>query len=121
MGGGAQGCAERTVLHADPCGAYVRYVRAPWSPARYGLVFLLFALGLMCKPMLVTVPFVLLLLDYWPLNRWTRSGHRKQNSESRELILEKLPLLALPSRRAWSRSSPKKLALRPLRPIFPFS
>ena len=51
-------------------GAYVRYARAPWSPLRYGLVVLLFALGLMCKPMLVTMPFVLLLLDYWPLNRF---------------------------------------------------
>src|ERR1700682_2467456 len=51
-------------------GAYVRYARAPWSPLRYGLVVLLLALGLMCKPMLVTMPFVLLLLDYWPLNRF---------------------------------------------------
>src|SRR5437762_10850382 len=50
-------------------GAYVRYARAPWSPLCYGLVVLLFAMGLMCKPMLVTMPFVLLLLDYWPLNR----------------------------------------------------
>ena len=32
-------------------------------------MLLFFALGLMCKPMLVTLPFVLLLLDYWPLNR----------------------------------------------------
>ena len=44
-------------------GAYVHYARHPWSPARYGLVLLLFALGLMCKPMLVTLPLVLLLLD----------------------------------------------------------
>ncbi len=50
-------------------GAYVRYARCPRSPVRYGLVLLLFALGLMCKPMLVTLPFVLLLLDYWPLGR----------------------------------------------------
>ena len=38
--------------------AYVRYARRPWSPARYGLVLLLFALGLLCKPMLVTLPGV---------------------------------------------------------------
>src|SRR5579864_7584242 len=44
-------------------GAYVRYARGPRSPARYGLVMLLFALGLMCKSMLVTLPVVLLLLD----------------------------------------------------------
>ena len=37
-------------------GAYVRYARRPWSLARYGLVVLLFAMGLMCKPMLVTLP-----------------------------------------------------------------
>src|SRR5208282_3164253 len=53
-------------------GAYVRYARRPWSRARYGLVVLLFALGLMSKPILVTLPFVLLLLDYWPLNRFSR-------------------------------------------------
>jgi tetratricopeptide (TPR) repeat protein len=67
-------------------GAYVRYVRRPWSPVRYGLVVLLFALGLMCKPMLVTLPVVLLLLDYWPLRRVASAGR---------LVLEKLPLLAL--------------------------
>jgi tetratricopeptide (TPR) repeat protein len=69
-------------------GAYVRYARRPWSPARYGLVVLLFAMGLMCKPMLVTLPLVLLLLDYWPLQR---VGPRKLPG----LVLEKLPLLAL--------------------------
>lgn len=83
--------------------AYLRFIRlfhpelhkeaAPWSFAcnlkqwtNYGFVLLLFALGLMCKPMLVTLPFVLLLLDYWPLQR-------KQTI--RQLSLEKLPLLAL--------------------------
>jgi len=50
-------------------GAYVRYVRRPPSLIRYGVVVLLFALGLLSKNMLVTMPFVLLLLDYWPLNR----------------------------------------------------
>lgn len=78
-------------------GAYVRYARAPWSTLRYGLVVFLFALGLMCKPMLVTVPFVLLLLDYWPLNRFAtlpgQTGKRPQSL--RRLILEKLPLLGL--------------------------
>src|SRR5438876_5122041 len=49
-------------------GAYIRYVHAP-SLTSYLLVLLLFALGLMSKPMLVTVPFLLLLLDYWPLGR----------------------------------------------------
>jgi hypothetical protein len=48
--------------------AYVEYVIAP-SIWRYLAMVLLFALGLMAKPMLVTLPFVLLLLDYWPLGR----------------------------------------------------
>src|SRR5204863_3033226 len=56
--------------------AYTRYVRAP-SATSYLLVFLLFALGLMSKPMMVTVPFVLLLLDYWPLGRITHVGFSK--------------------------------------------
>ena len=50
--------------------AYVRYVRRPFSLGRYLVVVALCALGLMAKPMLVTLPFVLLLLDYWPLGRW---------------------------------------------------
>ncbi len=69
-------------------GAYVRYARRPWSPVRYGLVVLLFALGLMCKPMLVTLPLVLLLLDYWPLQRL-------ETRQLSGLLLEKLPLLVL--------------------------
>lgn len=47
---------------------YVRYVERPGA-ARYMVLLLVFALGLMAKPMVVTLPFVLLLLDYWPLNR----------------------------------------------------
>jgi tetratricopeptide (TPR) repeat protein len=67
-------------------GAYVRYARRPLSYPRYGMVMLPFAMGLMCKPMLVTVPLVLLLLDYWPLQRKETAGR---------LMMEKLPLLAL--------------------------
>jgi tetratricopeptide (TPR) repeat protein len=73
-------------------GAYVRYARHPWSPVRYGLVVVLFALGLMCKPMLVTLPLVLLLLDYWPLRRFDLEN---QKSKIKNLLYEKLPLLAL--------------------------
>ena len=77
--------------------AYVRYTRRPSSPLRYALVVLLFALGLMCKSMLVTLPFVLLLLDYWPLNRFVPGPDRRENifHIPQRLILEKLPLLAL--------------------------
>jgi protein O-mannosyl-transferase len=54
----------------------------------YWLVLLFFALGLMSKPILVTVPFVLLLLDWWPLRRFGPSTRL-------HLVLEKLPFLAL--------------------------
>ena len=58
-------------------GAYGRYVEKskvqdPRSKVFYGLALVFFALGLMSKPMLVTLPFVLLLLDYWPLGRVSR-------------------------------------------------
>ena len=66
--------------------AYAGYVRRPFSLARYLTVAVLFALGLMAKPMLVTLPLVLLLLDYWPLGRM-RPPWR--------LVVEKLPLLAM--------------------------
>jgi Flp pilus assembly protein TadD len=94
--------------------AYVGYVRRPFSLARYSLVAVLFALGLMAKPILVTLPFVLLLLDYWPLGRialpiagnlaggWGGSctatpGATGQLSPQQmgRLLVEKLPLLAL--------------------------
>jgi protein O-mannosyl-transferase len=65
---------------------------------RYLTVVALFALGLMAKPMLVTLPFVLLLLDYWPLQRM-RIGHSQDtNPQSRDffvLLLEKAPLVLL--------------------------
>lgn len=77
-------------------GAYVAYVRnVGWW--RYTIVFVLLALGLLAKPMLVTLPAVLLLLDYWPLNRlrgWDDSW-RASLTRYGWLILEKLPLFAL--------------------------
>jgi protein O-mannosyl-transferase len=73
--------------------AYVRYARGP-SARRYLLVALLFAFGLMSKPMLVTLPFVLLLLDYWPLGRI--EGQKSEiGNRLQRLITEKLPLFAL--------------------------
>jgi tetratricopeptide (TPR) repeat protein len=70
-------------------GAYLYYTRRP-TFTRYLTVSILYALGLMAKPMLVTVPFVLLLLDYWPLQRLGPD----QKSIVRAL-LEKVPLLLL--------------------------
>lgn len=80
--------------------AYVRYAeeakaQSPRSKAFYRWVLLLFALGLMCKPMLVTLPFVLMLLDYWPLNRVAMFANQNPFSILRRLVLEKLPLFGL--------------------------
>jgi tetratricopeptide (TPR) repeat protein len=72
--------------------AYVSYVRRP-AASKYLLIVLLFILGLMSKPMIVTLPFVLLLLDYWPLNRATLE--RADMSKWLQLFLEKTPLLVL--------------------------
>ncbi len=75
--------------------------------SRYWLIVVLFALGLLCKPMLVTVPFVLLLLDFWPLGRWGENAapskgtvpfspaRKSGQSPITTLIVEKLPLFAL--------------------------
>jgi len=51
--------------------AYALYAESS-KPSKYFLCLILFALSLMAKPMLVTLPFVLLLLDYWPLSRWQK-------------------------------------------------
>jgi protein O-mannosyl-transferase len=69
--------------------AYLAYVRRP-GVGRYLVVVLTMALGLLAKPMLVTLPFVLLLLDYWPLCRWPHKA-----VTLRRLLFEKAPLLAL--------------------------
>lgn len=70
--------------------AYVAYARRPNS-WRYGLVVLAFVLALLGKPMAVTFPFLLLLLDWWPLNRL----ELRQWRSWRKLVIEKLPLLVL--------------------------
>jgi tetratricopeptide (TPR) repeat protein len=73
--------------------AYLHYTRAP-SIGRYLTVAFVVALGLMSKPMLVTLPLVLLLLDYWPLGRF--ETHRSNTGHQvLRLILEKIPLIAL--------------------------
>jgi tetratricopeptide (TPR) repeat protein len=68
--------------------AYARYARRK-SAGRYAMILLWFALGLMSKPMLVTLPCVLLLLDYWPL------GRLHSLSQFPGLLLEKVPLFIL--------------------------
>jgi protein O-mannosyl-transferase len=97
-------------------GAYTRYARVAgggWrvTSRRYLAVVLFFVLGLISKAMLVTLPFVLLLLDYWPLGRFggRRTEDRRRKTEGGKthqstpinyqpflrLIIEKIPLLAL--------------------------
>jgi hypothetical protein len=88
--------------------AYIYYVEKP-RLHRYLFTLLTFALGLMAKPMLVTLPVVLLLLDYWPLKRFeigqSASGlpatsqpstiTEKQGAQAFRLLLEKTPLFVL--------------------------
>lgn len=76
--------------------AYVRYVRSPRSLVNYLIVVILFALGLLAKPMLVTLPFILLLLDYWPLGRIPNAEFQTSSFRAMApLVLEKIPLLML--------------------------
>lgn len=89
--------------------AYLCYTAKP-RIARYLLVILLFALGLMAKPMLVTLPLVMLLLDFWPLRRVPRTVHflgreiqiaeevsnlGHLTSSWKQLVAEKLPLFVM--------------------------
>jgi tetratricopeptide (TPR) repeat protein len=78
-------------------GAYVRYVERP-TRGRYAVVAGCYAMGLMAKPMVVTLPGVLLLLDYWPLGRtrWQPPvvGHHAPLRLG-ELVREKVPFFAL--------------------------
>ncbi len=88
--------------------AYVRYAERP-SIRRYLLIVLAFCLGLLSKSMLVTLPFVLLLLDYWPLGRFqlgrtgenvNRKSHESTNTHFRwpvfyRLVREKVPFFVL--------------------------
>ena len=75
--------------------SYIRYTEHR-STGRYLLVFLVLGLGLLAKPMLVTLPFVLLLLDYWPLGR-LQWGHQfgRQRQPTWRLIVEKVPMFVL--------------------------
>jgi tetratricopeptide (TPR) repeat protein len=80
--------------------AYARYVSGERSLLRYLLVAFFFALGLMAKPMLVTLPLVLLLLDYWPLCRFGshslgNDANVARRSTFPRLVAEKIPLFLL--------------------------
>ena len=106
-----RGMGERTKRRSEcrllfsHAGAYVRYARAP-SITRYLAVTVLFAAGLMSKPMLVSAPIVLLLLDYWPLRRFEQLSSTRGRAKCRKvrqskarnttLFLEKFPCSFFP-------------------------
>ncbi len=93
--------AERKNVLSTFCGllcllSYLSYRRSP-RPDRYLVTLSLFLLGLMAKPMLVTLPFVLLLLDYWPLDRLLPEGTGSKAGKTSvgKLLLEKVPFFLL--------------------------
>jgi protein O-mannosyl-transferase len=79
--------------------AYGWYARKPGA-GRYLTLVLLFAIGLMAKPMVITLPFLLLLADYWPLKRFSFAGDKEAEGESSgpgfmKLVTEKIPLFVM--------------------------
>lgn len=74
--------------------AYLCYVEKP-AVGRYMAVLGLFTLGLLSKPMLVTLPIILLLLDWWPLGRFSANDHNPRRATILRLCGEKIPLLLL--------------------------
>lgn len=80
--------------------AYTRFARRP-TLSSYGVLVVAFTLGLMSKPTIVPLPFLLLVLDFWPLRRWQPSASRRPGEPScgatspARLVGEKIPLLAL--------------------------
>lgn len=76
--------------------AYIGYTKKP-SLKRYLPIVFFFALGLLAKQMLVTLPIILLLMDYWPLSRFSPDQGRKaaEQVSTKILLFEKIPLVAL--------------------------
>jgi tetratricopeptide (TPR) repeat protein len=94
---------------------YVWYARHPcWT--RYLIIFVCFFFGLMCKSMLVTLPFVLLLIDFWPLNRLKISDQNEQcltnvrikKADLSFLLVEKIPLFMMSALFAWITMNAQK-------------
>ncbi len=80
--------------------AYASYLRAPPGGGRrlrYVALLVCFALGLLAKPVVVTLPLALFLLDYWPARRLRRDGSlgRPESAALMDAVLDKLPLIAL--------------------------
>lgn len=103
--------------------AYYFYAQKPgWR--RYLLVVLPFALGLAAKPMLVTLPFVMLLLDYWPLERLARvagaesSKPRSVGESGASKTQPRLPSRQAPGTQYSVQRTPYKSSVRKWRPLF---
>src|SRR5271156_5357889 len=108
-----------TIFFLLAIAAYAWYAKKPgWR--RYLLMAALFAAGLMAKPMVITLPFVFLLLDYWPLDRTTLDGAQNAPTNSTglprlafsRLLLEKTPLLLLSAASAWITLQAQRSAVR---------
>ena len=105
--------------------AYSHYTRLPSSRGRHLLVCVLFALGLLSKPMLVSLPFVFLLLDVWPLRRlsWdpvptTTAGWLQWGRQLAPLVWEKMPLFVMAFASAYGAILAVGEPFRPI-PILP--
>ncbi len=102
---------------------YARYAERPASWGRYLLVVASFALGLTAKSMLVTLPFVLLLLDYWPLGRLgpSREGSAAEGADPPRpgrllvrLVVEKIPFFVLAAASCVVTLAANRSAVKPL-------
>ena len=93
--------AERKDVLSMFCGMACLYSYAFYAEktkiSRYFLCLLLFALALMSKQIMVTLPFILMLLDYWPLKRWQKAINEPGNgfNSKRGLVWEKIPFICL--------------------------
>ena len=88
--------------------AYVRYTERPGA-TRYGTVLVLFAVGLLCKAILITLPFVLLLLDFWPLRRVGRFAFREADTANSSSV--QVELVEPDRGKSWGRLTGEKLPL----------
>ena len=94
--------------------AYARYaelskVQSPKSKVFYGATLFAFLLALLAKPMAVTLPFVLLLLDFWPLNRFQVSSFKSQ--AWKPLLVEKIPFVVLVAAACWLTLQAQQIAI----------
>lgn len=75
--------------------AYFFYTQSNKSLWRYILSIFFFLMGVMTKPMIITLPFVLILIDYWPLNRFHSISLKNEFGNNVNLIIEKIPYLVI--------------------------